>query len=74
MRWRQQSGGGSDDDSCVMRPGEGGGWVINKKAQKAAFSGKGRGRRRGFGVHIKEQKGRLFIIRRCIVMLICWHD
>ncbi|XP_009799695.1 small polypeptide DEVIL 4-like [Nicotiana sylvestris] len=24
--------------------------------------------------YIKEQKGRLFIIRRCIVMLLCWHD
>ncbi|KAL3735229.1 uncharacterized protein LOC120294658 [Eucalyptus grandis] len=24
--------------------------------------------------HLKEQKGRLYIIRRCVVMLLCWHD
>ncbi|XP_059287396.1 small polypeptide DEVIL 3-like [Lycium ferocissimum] len=24
--------------------------------------------------YVKEQRGRLFIIRRCIVMLLCWHD
>lgn len=23
---------------------------------------------------LKEQRGRLYIIRRCIVMLLCWHD
>lgn len=26
------------------------------------------------GVFFKEQRGRLFIIRRCIVMLLCWQD
>jgi hypothetical protein len=23
---------------------------------------------------LKEQRSRLYIIRRCIVMLLCWHD
>ncbi|XP_024011429.1 uncharacterized protein LOC112086677 [Eutrema salsugineum] len=26
------------------------------------------------GGYLKEQKGRLYIIRRCVVMLICWDD
>ncbi|KAL9427596.1 uncharacterized protein LOC112097238 [Citrus clementina] len=26
------------------------------------------------GGYLKEQKGRLYIIRRCVVMLLCWHD
>ncbi|PON86496.1 DEVIL-like protein [Trema orientale] len=23
---------------------------------------------------LKERKGRLYIFRRCVVMLLCWHD
>ncbi|KAG9143829.1 hypothetical protein Leryth_011490 [Lithospermum erythrorhizon] len=30
--------------------------------------------RRGFGEQIKEKKGRFFIVRRCIMMLLCWHE
>ncbi|KAG9160740.1 hypothetical protein Leryth_021909 [Lithospermum erythrorhizon] len=30
--------------------------------------------RRGFREQIKEQKGRFFIIRRCIMMLLCWDE
>ncbi|XP_073057444.1 small polypeptide DEVIL 4-like [Primulina eburnea] len=26
------------------------------------------------GRFLKEQRRRLYIIRRCIVMLLCWHD
>ncbi|XP_013614753.1 PREDICTED: uncharacterized protein LOC106320963 [Brassica oleracea var. oleracea] len=26
------------------------------------------------GGYLREQKGRLYIIRRCVVMLICWSD
>ncbi|KAF8050972.1 hypothetical protein N665_0441s0005 [Sinapis alba] len=26
------------------------------------------------GGYLREQKGRLYIIRRCVVMLICWRD
>ncbi|NP_001349773.1 uncharacterized protein LOC100275079 [Zea mays] len=26
------------------------------------------------GRALKGQRGRLYIIRRCIVMLLCWHD
>jgi len=29
---------------------------------------------RRLGGYLKEQKGRLYIIRRCVVMLLCWHD
>ncbi|XP_017974819.1 PREDICTED: uncharacterized protein LOC18602095 [Theobroma cacao] len=29
---------------------------------------------RRLGGYIREQKGRLYIIRRCVVMLLCWHD
>lgn len=24
--------------------------------------------------YLRQQKGRLYIIRRCVVMLLCWHD
>ncbi|KAJ1284913.1 hypothetical protein BS78_03G241900 [Paspalum vaginatum] len=30
--------------------------------------------RRGIGRMLKEQKLRLYIIRRCVVMLLCHHD
>ncbi|XP_038906924.1 uncharacterized protein LOC120092787 [Benincasa hispida] len=30
--------------------------------------------RSSLGGYIREQKGRLYIIRSCIVMLLCWHD
>ncbi|CAH8363792.1 unnamed protein product [Eruca vesicaria subsp. sativa] len=29
---------------------------------------------RGVGGVIREQKAKLYIIRRCVVMLLCWHD
>ncbi|XP_030955937.1 small polypeptide DEVIL 3-like [Quercus robur] len=29
---------------------------------------------RKLGGYLKEQKGKLYIIRRCVVMLLCWHD
>ncbi|XP_021668205.1 small polypeptide DEVIL 3-like [Hevea brasiliensis] len=29
---------------------------------------------RSLGGYLREQKARLYIIRRCIVMLLCWHD
>jgi hypothetical protein len=28
----------------------------------------------GLGRLLKEQKARLYIIRRCVVMLVCYHD
>ncbi|KAG0537933.1 hypothetical protein BDA96_03G191300 [Sorghum bicolor] len=31
-------------------------------------------RREGFSKALKEQRSRLYIISRCIVMLIRWHD
>ncbi|KAK3421726.1 hypothetical protein EUGRSUZ_G02348 [Eucalyptus grandis] len=29
---------------------------------------------RGPGGALREQKAKLYIIRRCVVMLLCWHD
>ncbi|PIN19601.1 hypothetical protein CDL12_07703 [Handroanthus impetiginosus] len=29
---------------------------------------------RRLGRFLKEQRGRLYIMRRCVVMLLCWHD
>ncbi|XP_022150640.1 uncharacterized protein LOC111018725 [Momordica charantia] len=29
---------------------------------------------RGLGGVVREQRARLYIIRRCVVMLLCWHD
>ncbi|XP_039004026.1 uncharacterized protein LOC120130949 [Hibiscus syriacus] len=29
---------------------------------------------RNLGGYLKEQKERLYIIRRRVVMLLCWHD
>ncbi|KAG9135862.1 hypothetical protein Leryth_002574 [Lithospermum erythrorhizon] len=26
------------------------------------------------GKYLKEQRGRMYIFRRCVVMLICWHE
>uniref|UniRef100_A0A804JX18 ROTUNDIFOLIA like 8 n=1 Tax=Musa acuminata subsp. malaccensis TaxID=214687 RepID=A0A804JX18_MUSAM len=30
--------------------------------------------RGGLSRMLREQKAKLYIIRRCIVMLLCWHD
>ncbi|PVH38622.1 hypothetical protein PAHAL_5G305700 [Panicum hallii] len=29
---------------------------------------------RGLSKVVREHKARLYIIRRCVVMLLCWHD
>ncbi|EOA36708.1 hypothetical protein CARUB_v10012257mg [Capsella rubella] len=29
---------------------------------------------KGLGAVLKEQRAKLYIIRRCVVMLLCWHD
>uniref|UniRef100_A0A2P2NK06 Uncharacterized protein n=1 Tax=Rhizophora mucronata TaxID=61149 RepID=A0A2P2NK06_RHIMU len=29
---------------------------------------------RRLGGYLRQQRGRLYIIRRCIVILLCWHD
>ncbi|XP_008786558.1 uncharacterized protein LOC103704860 [Phoenix dactylifera] len=39
--------------------------------RKVAQRGGGGG---GLGRALREQKARLYIIRRCVVMLLCWHD
>ncbi|KAF3780875.1 hypothetical protein EJ110_NYTH36862 [Nymphaea thermarum] len=40
----------------------------------AVGSSKRRLSSRGLGGAIREQRARLYIIRRCVVMLLCWHD
>nr|XP_016470058.1 PREDICTED: uncharacterized protein LOC107792360 [Nicotiana tabacum] len=30
--------------------------------------------RRRLGRFLKEQRGRLYIMRRCVIILLCWHD
>ncbi|KAG2598070.1 hypothetical protein GQ55_5G297800 [Panicum hallii var. hallii] len=34
----------------------------------------GQRRQRGFGKALKEQRARLYIIQRCVVMLLRWND
>ncbi|XP_021905739.1 uncharacterized protein LOC110820550 [Carica papaya] len=29
---------------------------------------------KGLGGFLREERGRLYIIRRCVVMLLCWQD
>ncbi|XAR51558.1 hypothetical protein NMG60_11006219 [Bertholletia excelsa] len=29
---------------------------------------------KGLGRCLKQQRARLYIIRRCVIMLLCWHD
>ncbi|XP_022845396.1 uncharacterized protein LOC111368403 [Olea europaea var. sylvestris] len=29
---------------------------------------------RGIGGVLREQRAKIYIIRRCVVMLLCWHD
>uniref|UniRef100_A0A804HV28 ROTUNDIFOLIA like 8 n=2 Tax=Musa acuminata subsp. malaccensis TaxID=214687 RepID=A0A804HV28_MUSAM len=43
------------------------------------MSSQGRASQRGGGGGglsrmVREQKARMYIIRRCVVMLLCWHD
>lgn len=30
--------------------------------------------RRGLGGALREQRAKIYIIKRCVVMLLCWHD
>ncbi|PON93509.1 DEVIL-like protein [Trema orientale] len=43
-------------------------------ATTAAEQSKRKASCRKLGGYLKQQKGRLYIIRRCVVMLLCWHD
>ncbi|XP_042483379.1 small polypeptide DEVIL 4-like [Macadamia integrifolia] len=45
-----------------------------KMSNSSMGSSKRRLSSRGLGGIIREQRGRLYIIRRCVVMLLCWHD
>uniref|UniRef100_A0A804Q362 ROTUNDIFOLIA like 8 n=1 Tax=Zea mays TaxID=4577 RepID=A0A804Q362_MAIZE len=45
-------------------------------SSSSSSHGKRRGGRGGGGLSgvLREQKARLYIIRRCVVMLLCYHD
>ncbi|XP_042448591.1 small polypeptide DEVIL 4-like [Zingiber officinale] len=45
------------------------GRVISSSRRKSGRGGGG-----GLSRVLREQKARLYIIRRCVVMLLCWHD
>ncbi|XP_027079350.1 uncharacterized protein LOC113754324 [Coffea eugenioides] len=50
---------------------------MDAKISKAAAGGskkKWSNTRRRLGRFLKEQRGRLYIVRRCVVMLLCWHE
>ncbi|XP_019058922.1 PREDICTED: uncharacterized protein LOC109116985 [Tarenaya hassleriana] len=40
---------------------------IRSSEEKKSYS-------RRLGKYLREQKGRIYIISRCVVMLLCWHD
>ncbi|XP_022886756.1 uncharacterized protein LOC111402609 [Olea europaea var. sylvestris] len=45
-----------------------------KMSSESVEGSKKRKSSRRLGRFLKEQRGRLYIMRRCIVMLLCWHD
>ncbi|OWM84670.1 uncharacterized protein LOC116203052 [Punica granatum] len=51
---------GSNDTSSASKESN------SKRSSKATC--------RRLGGYLRQQKGRLYIIRRCVVMLLCWHD
>ncbi|PIA39574.1 hypothetical protein AQUCO_02600196v1 [Aquilegia coerulea] len=44
------------------------------KTSNAAMRSSKRRLSRGLGGVLREQRGRLYIIRRCVVMLLCWRE
>jgi hypothetical protein len=47
---------------------------ILRSSMKMSSSTKRRLSTRGLGGVLREQRARLYIIRRCVVMLLCWHE
>ncbi|GMI99940.1 hypothetical protein HRI_003663300 [Hibiscus trionum] len=45
-----------------------------RSASATVGSSKRRLSNRGLGGVLREQRAKLYIIRRCVVMLLCWHD
>ncbi|KAM3252862.1 hypothetical protein BC332_05761 [Capsicum chinense] len=50
-----------------MLKGNNGANKLQEESKKRISSGK-------LGRFLKEQRGRFYIMRRCVVMLLCWHD
>ncbi|KAG5075449.1 hypothetical protein JHK84_056680 [Glycine max] len=49
-------------------------FVSNAMGSPSMGGSKRRLSSRGLGGALREQRARLYIIRRCVVMLLCWHD
>ncbi|RZC29110.1 hypothetical protein D0Y65_000908 [Glycine soja] len=51
-------------------------FIEEMKMDSASMTGSKRriSSNRGIGGVLREQRARLYIIRRCVVMLLCWHD
>ncbi|CAL9779759.1 unnamed protein product [Musa acuminata subsp. burmannicoides] len=45
-----------------------------KMSSQGRASQRGGGGGGGLSRMVREQKARMYIIRRCVVMLLCWHD
>ncbi|XP_052205801.1 small polypeptide DEVIL 4-like [Diospyros lotus] len=46
-----------------------GGWKKRMSSRSGSSSSS-----KGVGRIVKQQRAKLYIIRRCVVMLLCWHD
>jgi len=53
-------------------------WKLSKKEGRSSLSGISSNRRCAFSRKcarlVQEQRARFYIMRRCVVMLICWRD
>ncbi|XP_017222012.1 small polypeptide DEVIL 4 [Daucus carota subsp. sativus] len=52
--------------------------MMEKMKMMSNGNSKGASKRRiaskGLGGVLRQQRARLYIIRRCVVMLLCWHE
>ncbi|KAL4384492.1 hypothetical protein GQ457_15G005370 [Hibiscus cannabinus] len=49
-------------------------FMLIAQMKLSSGSSKRRLSNRGLGGVLREQRAKLYIIRRCVVMLLCWHD
>ncbi|KAL7110518.1 hypothetical protein ABFS83_05G030600 [Erythranthe nasuta] len=48
--------------------------MMNSSSSNSSSSKRSRISSRGLGGVLREQRAKLYIIRRCVVMLLCYHD
>ncbi|KAM0032158.1 hypothetical protein Hdeb2414_s0016g00471981 [Helianthus debilis subsp. tardiflorus] len=48
--------------------------LSSKQIVMGSDDAKRRSQSKRLGKFLKEQRGRLYIIKRCVVMLLCWND